>query len=226
MVMNKTERIKVLLTDDHKLIRDGLKSLLDNTSDIEVIASVSSGEDAINECRTNRPDVILMDIMMGGMTGIEATQWIKESDPDIKVIIVSMEVQKEYVSAAIKAGVNGYLPKDVDKDTIIQAIRTVHKGERFFNDAIMKLVFEDFYSNEKLKSPGKKLPHELTKREFEILGLIAMGRTNKELAEALFISDKTVQTHKTNILEKLGLRNTTELIKYAIKNKIISVDKL
>jgi DNA-binding NarL/FixJ family response regulator len=115
------------------------------------------------------------------------------------------------------------LPKDVDKEALLQAIRTVHQGGRFFNDAIMKLVFEDFYTHEKFKSPLKKLPNELTKREYEILGLVASGKTNRELAESLFISIKTVETHKTNILEKLGLRNTTDLVKYAIKNKIISI---
>ncbi len=220
----KAEKIKVLLTDDHKLIRDGIKSMLENTVDIEVIGSVSSGEESINETRQNRPDVILMDIMMHGMTGIEATRWVKEFDPTIKIVLVTMEISKEYVSAGIKSGVDGYLPKDVDKETLLEAVRTVHAGGRFFNDAIMKLVFEDFYSNEKLKSTDKKLPNDLTKREHEILGLVASGRTNKEVAEALFISIKTVETHKTHILDKLGLKNTTALIKYAIKNNIISVD--
>lgn len=220
----KAEKIKVLLTDDHKLIRDGIKSMLENTVDIEVIGSVSSGEESINATRQNRPDVILMDIMMRGMTGIEATRWIKEFDPTIKIVLVTMEISKEYVSAGIKSGVDGYLPKDVDKETLLEAVRTVHAGGRFFNDAIMKLVFEDFYSNEKLKSTDKKLPNDLTKREHEILGLVASGRTNKEVAEALFISIKTVETHKTHILDKLGLKNTTALIKYAIKNNIISVD--
>ena len=220
----KAEKIKVLLTDDHKLIRDGIKSMLENTVDIEVIGSVSSGEESINATRQNRPDVILMDIMMHGMTGIEATRWVKEFDPTIKIVLVTMEISKEYVSAGIKSGVDGYLPKDVDKETLLEAVRTVHAGGRFFNDAIMKLVFEDFYSNEKLKSTDKKLPNDLTKREHEILGLVASGRTNKEVAEALFISIKTVETHKTHILDKLGLKNTTALIKYAIKNNIISVD--
>ena len=220
----KAEKIKVLLTDDHKLIRDGIKSMLENTVDIEVIGSVSSGEESINATRQNRPDVILMDIMMHGMTGIEATRWVKEFDPTIKIVLVTMEISKEYVSAGIKSGVDGYLPKDVDKETLLEAVRTVHAGGRFFNDAIMKLVFEDFYSNEKLKSTDKKLPNDLTKREHEILGLVSSGRTNKEVAEALFISIKTVETHKTHILDKLGLKNTTALIKYAIKNNIISVD--
>lgn len=218
------EKIKVLLVDDHKLIREGLKSMMLNLPDMEVIGSVPSGEDAINESRQNKPDVILMDIMMGGMNGIEATRWIKEFDPSIKIILVTMEISKEYVSAGIKSGVDGYLPKDVTKETVLEAVRTVHGGNKFFNDAIMKLVFEDFYSHEKLKPTTKKLPNDLTNREYEVLCWAASGKTNKEVAEGLFISIKTVETHKTKILEKLGLRNTSELVKYAITHKIISLD--
>ena len=224
--MKTVERIKGLLVDDHQLIRDGIQSMLEHTDDLEMVGSVSSGEDSINQVRENRPDVILMDIMMGGMTGIEATRWVKEFDSTIKVILLTMEISRDYVSAGIKSGVDGYLPKDVDKETLLEALRTVHQGGRFFNDAIMKLVFEDFYSHEKLKSTDKKLPNDLTKREYEVLGLVAAGKTNKELAEGLFISTKTVETHKTHIMEKLGLKNTTELVKYAIKNKIISIDSL
>jgi DNA-binding NarL/FixJ family response regulator len=217
-------KIKILLADDHQLIRDGIKSMIGTLEDIEVIASVGSGEEAINQARQNRPDVILMDILMPGMTGIEATRWIKESDPAIKIILVTKEISKEYVSAGIKSGVDGYLPKDVTKETLIEAIRTVHSGNKFFNDAIMKLVFEDFYSHEKLKPTTKKLPNDLTNREYEVLCWAASGKTNKEVAEGLFISVKTVETHKTKILEKLGLKNTSELVKYAIANKIITLD--
>lgn len=218
------DKIKVLLVDDHKLIREGLRSMMLNLDDMEVIGSVPSGEDAVNEARQNRPDVILMDIMMAGMTGIEATRWVKEFDPTIKVILVTMEISREYVSAGIKSGVDGYLPKDVSKDIVIEAVRSVANGNKYFNDAIMKLVFEDFYSHEKLKPAQKKLPNELTNREYEVLCWAASGKTNREVAEGLFISVKTVETHKTKILEKLGLRNTAELIKYAITNKIISLD--
>jgi DNA-binding NarL/FixJ family response regulator len=220
------EKIQVLLVDDHKLIRDGVQSILEPISDIAVIGSVPSAEDAINAVREARPDVIVMDIMMSGMTGIEAARWIKGSDPTIKVILLAMEISKGYVSAGIKSGVDGYLPKDVDKETLVKSIRTVHEGGRFFDDAIIKLVFEDFYSHEKLKSDDKKLPDDLTKREYEVLGLIAAGKTTRELAEYLFISPKTVETHKSHIMEKLGLVNTAGLVKYAIKNKIISVDSL
>jgi DNA-binding NarL/FixJ family response regulator len=224
--MNTAEQIKVLLVDDHQLIRDGIRAMLENTDDMQVIGSVSSGEDSINAVRENRPDVILMDIMMGGMSGIEATRWIKDFDATIKVVMLTMEINKEYVSASIQSGVDGYLPKDVGKETLLEAIRMVRGGARFFNDAIMKLVFEDFYTHEKLKTGDKNLPNDLTKREYEVLGLVASGKTNRELAETLFISIKTVETHKSHIMEKLDLKNTTELVKYAIKNKIISIDSL
>ncbi|MBL7845320.1 MAG: response regulator transcription factor [Cyclobacteriaceae bacterium] len=221
--MNVKSITKVLLVDDHALIRQGVQSMLEQFDDLEVIASVASGEDAINSVNEQKPDVILMDIMMSGMTGIEATRWIKENYPDIKVVMLSAEISKTYVSASIQSGVDGYLPKDVDSGTLIEAIRVTSAGGRYFNDAIMKLVFEDFFQKEKVKAPAKSLPNNLTAREYEVLQLIALGKSNKELAEELFISIKTVETHKTNILQKLGLKNTAEVVRYAIKNKIIDV---
>jgi DNA-binding NarL/FixJ family response regulator len=221
-----SKEIKVLLVDDHQLFRDGIQALLENTSDMQVVGSVTSAEDSINAVRDNKPDVVLMDIVMGGMTGVEATRWIKNVDANIKIILLSMETSKEYVSAGIKSGIDGYLPKDVDKDTLLDAVRMVFQGKRIFNDAIMKLVFEDFYKNERLKHADTKLPNDLTKREQEIFGLVASGKTNSELAQMLFISVKTVETHKTHIMEKLGLKNSIELIKYAIKNQIIAVETL
>lgn len=214
--------IKLFLVDDHTLMRDGIISMLSDCSDINVVGSSPTGEEAISQIQELQPDVVLMDIMLRGMTGIEATRWIKEQDKNVKVILVSMEVKKEFLSAGIQCGINGYIPKDTDKETMIKAIRTVYGGERYFTEAITKLVFEDFYVHEKLKNPETtRLPNDLTKREYEVLGLVAMGKGNKEIAELLFISVKTVETHKGHILEKLGLKNSAELIKYAIKNNIV-----
>jgi DNA-binding NarL/FixJ family response regulator len=214
--------IKLFLVDDHALMRDGIISMLSDCDDIKVVGSSPNGEEAINKVEELQPDVVLMDIMLRGMTGIEATRWIKEQDKNVRVILVSMEVKKDFLSAGIQCGINGYIPKDSDKETMIKAIRTVYGGERYFTDAITKLVFEDFYVHEKLKNPETtRLPNDLTKREYEVLGLVAMGKSNKEIAELLFISVKTVETHKGHILEKLGLRNSAELIKYAIKNNIV-----
>jgi DNA-binding NarL/FixJ family response regulator len=217
------DRIKILIADDHQLVREGIESMISGADDIEVIGMASSGEEAINLAREKEPDIVLMDILMPGMNGIEAARWIKEIDERIRVIILTMEISKEYVTAAIKSGVDGYLPKNIAKKILLEAIRAVNEGERYFNDAIKRLIFEDFYTVEKLKNPRKSLPNQLTKRETEVLGLVASGKTNKEIADALFISVKTVETHKTHILIKLGLNNNTELVRYAIKHNIISI---
>ncbi len=223
---SSTDKTKVLLVDDHRLLRDGLAALLRQGEDIEVVGSVPSGEEAISIFPSLKPDVILMDIMMGGMTGIEATRWIKEQDSNVKVILISSEIKKELVTAGIQCGIDGYLPKDVDFDILQQAIRTVRDGGRYFNEAITNLVFEDFYQKKKLTNIQGKvtLPNDLTKREQEVLALVASGKSNQEVADDLFISIKTVDTHKNHILDKLGLKNTAELVKYAIKNKLISLD--
>jgi len=217
------DKIRLLIADDHKLVREGIKSMLSGVEEIEVVGMASSGEEAINIARAELPDVVLMDIIMTGMNGIEAARWVKEIQDRIKVIVVTMEVSKDYVSAAIKSGVDGYLPKDIGREVLLDAILTVHKGKQYFNDAIKKLIFEDFYAVEKLKNPKKALPNQLTKREMEVLALVAAGKSNRDIAEALFISVKTVETHKTHVLIKLGLNNNAELVRYAVKNKIISI---
>ena len=217
------DKIRLLIADDHKLVREGIKSMLSGVEEIEVVGMASSGEEAINIAHAELPDVVLMDIIMTGMNGIEAARWVKEIQDGIKVIVVTMEVSKDYVSAAIKSGVDGYLPKDIGREVLLDAILTVHKGKQYFNDAIKKLIFEDFYAVEKLKNPKKALPNQLTKREMEVLALVAAGKSNKDIAEALFISVKTVETHKTHVLIKLGLNNNAELVRYAVKNKIISI---
>ena len=219
-------KIKVLIVDDHRLLRDGLNALLSQAEDIEIVGSVPSGEQAISVFPSLKPDVILMDIMMGGMTGIEATRWVKEQDHNVRVILISSEIKKELVTAGIQCGIDGYLPKDVDLNVLTEAIRTVKEGGRYFNEAITNLVFEDFYQKKKLTNIQGKvtLPNDLTKREQEVLALVASGKSNQEVADDLFISVKTVDTHKNHILDKLGLKNTAELVRYAIKNKLISLD--
>lgn len=217
--------VKVLLVDDHTILRDGIASILNQIEGIEVVGGLSSGEEAVNEFATYHPDVILMDVMMRGMTGLEATRWIKEQNSTIKIIIISSEIKKEFVSAGIKCGIDGYLPKDVDKATLVEAIRSVMQGQKYFNAAITNLVFEDFYNSEKTgKKENRKTSKDLTARENQILELIASGKSNQEVADTLFLSIKTVETHKANILGKLGLKNMAELVKYAIKNNIISMD--
>ncbi len=217
--------ITVLLVDDHTLVREGFSSILSHTEGIRICGSCASGEEAIGLTRTLHPDVVLMDIVMSGMTGIEATRWIKEQDSKIKVILLSMEVRKDFVSAGIKAGIDGFLPKDSSKDMLVEAIQTIYQGERYFTEAITKLIFEDFYLQEKSgKKRSRQLSEGLTARENEVLEFIALGISNKDTADKLFISVKTVETHKMHILDKLGLKNKSELTIYAIKHNIISIE--
>ena len=219
-----SDKIKILIADDHELMREGLISILRNQPDFEIVGMAESGEQAINMANAKKPDVILMDIVMKGMTGIEATRWIKEQNPEIKIILVSGEVNKDFISAGVKSGIDGYLPKDSDQETLLNAIQVVMRGERHFSPEITAIVFEDFYLREKV---GRGLPSkksdELSKREEEVLVEIANGKSLREVADTLFISVKTVESHKINIQEKLGLSNTAQLVKYAIENEIIEV---
>ena len=215
--------IRILLVDDHALMREGVASMLRNVEFIDVVGKVESGEEAINAAQELNPDIILMDIMMKGMTGIEASRWIKEQNSNIKVILLSGEVNQDFIALSAKVGVNGYLPKDVSKETLIDAIRKVHAGEKYFSPTVMNIVFEQFYQQESDEKKPAQKSKDLTTREFEVLEQVALGKSNQEVADALFISIKTVETHKTNILSKLGLKNTAELVKYAIKNNIIEL---
>ena len=220
--MNK---IKLLLVDDHKLMLTGLVSLFTEHKRFEIIGTANSAEDAINKARSTQPDVVLMDINMRGMSGLEACRWIKEQNERIKIILLSMEVKKEFLSIGIQSGISGYLPKDIDDQELFKAIEAVHEGNQYFTEAITKLVFEDYYQQQKVKTlPKSKLPDELTKRELEVLQLVAHGMTNKQVAESLFISVKTVETHKSHILDKLGLANSGEMMKFAIKNNLVRLD--
>jgi DNA-binding NarL/FixJ family response regulator len=225
-MVSTVNKINVMLVDDHRLLREGLSSILTKVEDMQVVGSVSSGEEAIRDASMLNPDLILMDILMGGMTGIEATRWIKEQNSDVKVILISSEVKKDLITAGIHCGIDGYLPKNVEKEALIEAIRVVMKGGRYFNEAITSLIFEDFYQKKKVTSLEGKVATsaDLTKREHEVLAHLAAGKRNREIAEELFISVKTVETHRSHILEKLGLRNTAELVKYAVKNKLLPLD--
>ncbi|GHN00807.1 DNA-binding response regulator [Cytophagales bacterium WSM2-2] len=198
--------------------------MLQQVDEIQIVGSVSSGEEMINKLPTFNPDVILMDIMMKGMTGIEATRWIKKTRSNVKIILLFSEIKKEFLTSGIQAGIDGYLLKDVEKETLVDSIKTVMNGEKYY-ESIASFVLGDFYKKEACTQQVKKQIKliDLTKRELEVLALLANGRSTKETAGELFISIKTVDSHKMHILDKLGLRNTAELVKYAIKNNVISI---
>lgn len=215
--------IRILLVDDHALMREGVASMLKDVEFIDIIGKVESGEEAINSAEEQQPDIVLMDIMMGGMTGIEAARWIQEQNNNIKVILLSGELNQELIALSAKVGVHGYLPKNISRAGLVEAIQKVYSGEKAFSPTVMNMVFEQFYQQETKPKKAVTKSKDLTTRETEVLEQVAQGKANQEIADTLFISIKTVETHKTNILSKLGLRNTAELVKYAIKNNIIEL---
>lgn len=214
--------IKLLLVDDHALLRQGLENILKTIPDFNIIGSVSSGEEAINFCNEKKPDIILMDILMKGMTGLEATKWIKDQHKDIKVVVVSSEVTEELIKKAMAVKANGYIPKNEDKDSIIEAIRTVMDNKPYYSQEITDIVFQSYFK-EQAGVKEKKKSTELTPREEEVLERIALGLSNAEIADDLFISVKTVETHKSNIMSKLNLKNAADITRYAIKNGYINL---
>ena len=219
------EKIKVLIVDDHALVRDGINALLNNQSDIQVAGEAANGEEAISKADSVKPEIILMDIMMPDMNGIEAARVIREQHPDIKIIFLSMEVTEQFISEAISVGASGYLPKDSKRNILLEAIRKVKEGGKYFSNTISEIVFEKFY--QKSVQGGKPEPvinNKISKRELEVIKLIAAGMGNKDIADKLFISVRTVDAHRNHILQKLNIHSTAELVKYAIKNNIVPLE--
>lgn len=213
------KKIRIVIADDHGLVREGFKSILQQIDGVDVIASVSSGEEAIACTNENNPDIVLMDIVMRGMTGIEAARWIKEQNPNVKVVLISSEVSPDFVRDGLKAGIDGYMSKDSTKEAVAWALETVMRGERYLGKNVLDMVTQD--AQIATTPTEKRNAGELTKRENEIFKMIASGKSIKEIADELFISARTVETHKLNIQSKLQLQNTAQLVRYAIENQLI-----
>jgi DNA-binding NarL/FixJ family response regulator len=218
-------KIRVLIVDDHQIVRDGIKRILTDEKDIELIGSVGSGKDALDFIRCSQPDIVIADLSMPNMSGIELTEKLTSAYPNIKVLILSMFNNEEYIVSAIQAGAKGYLPKqDSTTEILLEAIRTIANGEEFYSPSISKIVLKSFVNNIKnlgVSDIAKK--HQLTVREKEILKLYVDGCTNNEIAEKLNLSVYTVKTHKNNIMQKYNFKSTVEMIKFALRNNIVEL---
>lgn len=213
------DKIKILVVDDHTIMREGIRALLGLYDDIEIVGEASEGNEAIEKARELAPDVIIMDIAMPGMDGLEATRRIRKKTPAAKVLVLTQYDNKEYILSVIKAGAAGYVPKRALSSELVLAARAVNKGESFLYPSAAAALIEDYLQN------IEEEPYDrLTQREREILKLIADGYTSREIAGMLFISLKTVQGHRMKIMEKLSLHNRTELIKYAVRKGLASLD--
>jgi two-component system nitrate/nitrite response regulator NarL len=219
------KNIKILIVDDHEVVRDGLKNILLSLNNVAVTGEAANGEDAISLYDSLKPDLVIMDISMPGMNGIEATRIIKENDPNAKILILTMHDNQEYLNQIIRSGAKGFVLKNTDKEELLDAVKTVANGENFFSKDISKLIIENYIRSAKDsdKSEGyKEVP--LTKREVEILKYIAEGNSNQEIANKLYISYNTVDTHRKNIMHKLSIKNTAGLVRYAIEKGLINLN--
>lgn len=213
------EKIKVIIADDHVLVREGLRKVLELDGTIEVITEVGDGQGAINMTRKEKPDVVLMDINMPGTDGLKATQVIKKESPNIKVIALTI-YEDDQVVEMVKAGVSAYVLKDVAGAELIDTIHKVMEGEVVIHPRVANRLIKELHRQDKRNEVVK-----LTRRERDILAHLAKGYSNKDMAEAMFISEKTVKNHLTSIFKKLGVKDRTKAALYAIKNGLVSEDE-
>jgi NarL family two-component system response regulator LiaR len=215
-------KINVLIVDDHQVVRQGLRTFLELQPDILVVGEAGDGQAAVEMARQLQPDVVLMDLMMPYLDGIAATRQVKSLGSNIEVIVLTSFTEDEKVFPAIQAGASSYLLKDVSPEELVEAIRAAHRGESRLHPNIARKLMEQVVQQ---AGPARhSLPEELTGRELDVVRLVAQGRSNHEIAQALVISEKTVKTHVSNILGKLQLEDRTQLAIYAIKHGLVDVE--
>ena len=219
-------RIKVILVDDHNIVRDGIKMLLLGIDNIEIIAEAGDGEELFEIIFANKPDIILLDIALPKMSGIEIAKKISSNNEfaDIRIIILSSQTDEDSIINSLEAGVKGYLPKNTTRNELIKAIISVYDGEIYLNQTVSNVLSKSYF-NKKQNTHKKqnRVLDSLTQREIEIVKLFAEGNSYKEIANKLFISNRTVESHKNNIMNKLQLKTIVDLTKFAIKNNIIKL---
>jgi len=215
--------INIVLTEDHQIVRDGVKALI-ASENIKIVGEASTGAELWKLLEKEQPDIILMDISLPDISGIELTRLVSERYPFIKVLILTMYTDESFINQAIKSGAKGYLHKNTTREEMLVAIDTVYAGNDFYSDNISKIILKSYIEKAKSNSEEMHDPHEiLSKREIEILKMFAEGFINKEIADRLFISIRTVESHKNHIMQKLNLKTQVELVKYAIRHNLITI---
>lgn len=213
------DKIRVFLADDHKIFRDGVRSILENEKDMDVVDEAANGIEVIEKIEKLAVDVLVLDIDIGKPNGIEITEMISLSHPDVKILILSMMGLHDFVIQALEKGAIGFLLKNTGKDEVLTAIRSVAKGDSYFSREVSAILIEQLHKPTSTRRKSNDIP--ISPREIEVLKLIAQEYSNSEIAEKLFISIRTVDTHRRNLLEKLGAKNTAGLVKFAIQKGLV-----
>jgi len=214
--------IRVVLADDHALVRSGFRALLRTIPDIEVVAEAGNGADALEQIAIHQPDIVLMDISMPGMDGLELTARVTQAWPKVRVMVLSMHANEKYVAQALRAGAAGYLLKDACTPELEIALRAVARGETYLSPAIAKQVISGYTRR---PGEGEDAHEQLTPRQVEVLRLIAAGQTTKAIAQRLGISVKTVEAHRAQLMERLDIHDIAGLVRYAIRTKLLQADE-
>ena len=216
-----THRIRLLLVDDHAVLRAGLRTLLNAEPDMEVVGEAADGKQAVQKVAELEPEVVLMDISMPVLNGLEATRQIRRAHPQVKVLVLTMHDSEEYLFQVLEAGASGYVPKKAADTELINAIRAVYRGEAFLYPTAAKALIQDYLERARAGEESDSFDR-LTEREKEVLKLVAEGYTNQEIAYMLVISVKTVETHRARIMEKLEFRTRAELVRYALNRGLLT----
>jgi two-component system response regulator NreC len=220
------EKIRLFLVDDHQLVRDGIKALLTGIDDMVIAGEASSGRELLEKIGPADPDVVLMDISLPDQSGIDLTRILAASWPHSRVLILSMYTNEDFIFNALKAGARGYLPKNTSRHELLDAIYTIHSGQEYLGSSISRIILKSYVRQAAEKEKEKDtddLQHLLSAREIEVLKHFSSGMNNKEISEKLGISIRTVESHKNHIVRKLGLKSTVDMVKVAIRNKIIEL---
>lgn len=218
-----TRKIKIMIADDHTIVRQGMRKLLETYPELQIVGESQDGDETIELVKKLLPEIIIMDISMPGLNGLEATREIKKRSPEIKILILTMHAEKEYIFKILQSGASGYLLKGSAIDELVTAIHAVDRGESYLSPPISKSIIEDYVGGRQKSRGSVTRSQPLTTREREVLQLIAEGHTSKSIATQLSLSSKTIETHRSHIMQKLNIHNAAGLIRYAIQRGWVEV---
>ena len=219
------KKIRILVVDDHPLARFGIKNQLKDVEDLVIVGEAEDGEAAMQKVKELHPDVVILDLFIPMLSGFEVVKLVRKDFPDVHVMILTAYEQEEYLHQALDFGAEGYLLKSAEKEELMAGVRMVSKGERAFSPRIKEFIVKGYLSNRDFNRSNQLPPSALTTREKEILDLVSQGLTNQQIAEKLFISSRTIDTHRTNIMHKLGVHDVAHLVRYAIEHGLVDNKK-